>query len=108
MSEKWVKIQNIEYEVNLRHGSYTYQFFGQEDGKPVGAAVALGFGEPARTEVKRRTALLIAAPELLEACVSIKQDLEDRLLDCDSPGSRETLETQIEYLSRAIAKAKGE
>ena len=52
--------------------------------------------------------LLAAAPELLAACMSMVQDLEDQLMDCDSPGSQQTLQAQIAYIKRAITKARGE
>jgi hypothetical protein len=51
--------------------------------------------------------LIAAAPDLLEACKSIRTDLEDEYDDTRSPGTRQTLEIQIDILSRAIDKAQG-
>lgn len=49
--------------------------------------------------------LIAAAPELLEACKDALYDRECELADCESPGTRQTLEMQIATLRRAIAKA---
>jgi hypothetical protein len=51
--------------------------------------------------------LISAAPELLLACEAMFEDIEDMLVDCDSPGTRQTLEIQRRFLKGAIDKAKG-
>jgi hypothetical protein len=40
--------------------------------------------------------------ELVSACTSILESLEDRLIDCDSSGTRQTLQIQIAYLKKAL------
>jgi hypothetical protein len=47
-----------------------------------------------------------AHEDLLAACKAIHEDICDRLLDVDSPGTRQTMETQRDYLAQAIAKAE--
>ena len=51
--------------------------------------------------------LIAAAPALLRACKSTLSDLEDRILDVDSPGTRQTMQAEINYLRRVIAEAEG-
>lgn len=55
--------------------------------------------EAARKEIER---LSTAIARKDGALLSIRTDLQDELVDCDSPGSRQTLEIQIGYLSEAL------
>lgn len=59
------------------------------------------------TNRKANGDLITAAPELLDACKSILEDIKDQLVDCKSPGGRQTLEIQKGYLQEAINKAEG-
>jgi hypothetical protein len=76
--------------------------------EPDGPRMALAYVWGRTDEIAEANARLVAAaPELLAACKSIKEDLEDRLLDTASPGTRQTLRAQVDLLDRAIAKAEG-
>lgn len=71
----------------------------REDGRTI--AFAGGFSSDAKTD--NRLALMAAAPELLEACQSVKAWMEDCLMDSGVSG----LPSRVQYdaVCAAIAKA---
>lgn len=80
----------------------SHTVYAEGNSKPV---ATVKHADPA--EQVRFVNLFTAAPDLLLACRAIQEDIEHQLMDERSPGTRQTLEIQHGFLSRAIAKATG-